>query len=359
MSFLTGFGPFEGVDENPSQILAEALREDDCIMKARISHVSMSGVDQVLEDMSLCDEPENDSFWIHLGVDSKSTCMRLELYGYNECTFRISDQDGNKPNKQKINSNMALQHSICSRLDLSKLKSSMETVGAVCYSRDPGRYICNYIYYSSLSVHRYVVFIHVPLFSVISLEQQQAMLRNMFQALPYARIDCNRVPDILSDMNHNSLNGAMSVSALRRAWVACSESSDYKVIQEYAGEHEGNSDDLLETAEQIISLVKKPGAIKLALLIPRENKIESMVVNGCHSAMMACRNSRNFDQWVEQGESILCFLIDSEELLDTAISLAQLLRVNCIRHGSGVVAMGPDVANIIDEIMSSSKLKEF
>jgi pyrrolidone-carboxylate peptidase len=70
-----------------------------------------------------------------------------------------------------------------SRLPLSKLCSKLRTLGyAVSTSNDPGRFVCNYTYYHSLSScvreSENSIFIHCPPFEVVPEARQLAFMRS-------------------------------------------------------------------------------------------------------------------------------------------------------------------------------------
>lgn len=123
---------------------------------------------------------------VHLGVCTDTT-FRLESCAYNEASFRVPDVRGEQPQGQVIEADMALGAACQSDLDLAAVCQALKDLGYdTRVSTDPGRYICNYIYFQSLAMHRVEakcagpvvqsVFVHVPTFERIPESQQRAFL---------------------------------------------------------------------------------------------------------------------------------------------------------------------------------------
>jgi pyroglutamyl-peptidase len=165
---LTGFGPFGDVVENPSSENLKFLVPifPNNIRKIQLNvPVSVSGADECLEELlaSLVDE---ECTVVHFGVSERSDCILIEQFGYNEMTFRFPDADGNVFDNAVIDINGA--EKLETVLNLSCISHPRVKV-----STDPGRYICNYIYYRSLQrIGPRCLFIHVPPYSKMSREDQ-------------------------------------------------------------------------------------------------------------------------------------------------------------------------------------------
>jgi len=140
----------------------------------QILDVSIDGVDafyQNLEKDNVC------NYFIHLGVSGAATCFNLETCGYNCDDFRVPDESGNQPCKECIVVERELNSSLSTSLNLADMKRKLAkavdagtaagaTTGTgntmdggqgqtdhtdVCISTDPGRFLCNHVYYRSLS----------------------------------------------------------------------------------------------------------------------------------------------------------------------------------------------------------------
>jgi pyrrolidone-carboxylate peptidase len=90
---------------------------------------------------------------------------------------------------------------------LQQLNATLELPSnAVCISHDPGRYLCNYIYYRTLTLlqqrfesvfgisHDEIqnksskvisLFVHVPLFTIIPMEQQLVIVEKIIQEVSH------------------------------------------------------------------------------------------------------------------------------------------------------------------------------
>ena len=126
--------------------------------------------------------------FIHLGVSGLTTSVCLEECAYNNMTFRVPDEAGFQPLNECITTACRFEAVLRSDLPLGAISSqicaledSTETSissSSIALSSDPGRYLCNYIYYQSLQyyekyqVPKQCVFIHVPPVEAMPLENQ-------------------------------------------------------------------------------------------------------------------------------------------------------------------------------------------
>ena len=212
---VTGFGPFGGVEENPSTVIVRKigsyLRSQDethsknetsvagQIRECLILETSARAVDEALERIQndYCCSDSSKILLLHLGV-GRSEGFRLESCAYNEATFRIPDIKGYQPKEQAIVSLDPVGHSYPTSLDLEALQKQMDedfpNISTVI-SIDPGRFVCNYVYCKSLEVANIVnntstsssccesLFLHVPHFAIIPEDEQLAyvacLIRNL------------------------------------------------------------------------------------------------------------------------------------------------------------------------------------
>jgi pyroglutamyl-peptidase len=185
---LTGFGKFGGVDENPTELIVNALREK----KISVDHFEVLNV--AVEDVSKFhdkfDSSEEECLFIHLGVHGSTNCMLLEQCAYNNMTFRIPDQCGFSPDMQCICENVAVDCPLETELDIENVANQLLSEDYnVAISSDPGRFLCNYIYYRSLSrfaergQKRNAVFIHVPPVSKMNIKDQETFVERTIELL--------------------------------------------------------------------------------------------------------------------------------------------------------------------------------
>jgi pyroglutamyl-peptidase len=181
---LTGFGVFPGVTENPTELIIKSLQEKNSSI-ASDYHVLKVSVEDVLEYCSSqtlpTHEDANDQqphLIIHLGVNSSIDCMNFERCAYNNMTFRVQDESGYQPENQCINSDIPLDESLQTDFNLDLVLDKMRNTYPCNISTNPGRYLCNYIYFQSLTraqqcgAPKYILFLHVPSLHVMSLDDQ-------------------------------------------------------------------------------------------------------------------------------------------------------------------------------------------
>jgi pyroglutamyl-peptidase len=176
---LTGFSKFEGVTENPTELIINSFLEKNSTIASNY-YVMKVAVEDVLQHCTEFDYSSSDHLILHLGVHSSTPCMRLEKYGYNNMTFRVVDEAGYQPENQCISSECPFDESLQTDFNLDQIVEQMKAEGRFdcCVSTDPGRYLCNYVYYQSLtraqncSGTKFILFLHVPPVHLMSLNDQ-------------------------------------------------------------------------------------------------------------------------------------------------------------------------------------------
>eukprot|EP00644_Phytophthora_capsici_P005971 jgi/Phyca11/539090/estExt2_Genewise1Plus.C_PHYCAscaffold_20939 len=123
--------------------------------------------------------------FLHFGVSATSRSIKLEQVGYNVADFRIPDERGYVATNEVIHEGEPPE--ISTKLPLEEMLATLQAVHPrVDLSVDPGRYICNYVYYRSLvwAKHQetkghpekhFALFVHVPEFRNIVCEDQVAV----------------------------------------------------------------------------------------------------------------------------------------------------------------------------------------
>ncbi len=164
---VTGFSQFEGCDINPTESIVNSLKAekfniDGFDLSYEIVEVSIGGAELV--------NRLDYNVFIHIGVNTKGNKLQLEQYSYNNCTFRVPDQSGNQPSGECINKELDFDKACESGLDvsliLSELKNQVTNPEDVEISNDPGRFLCNYIYFKALQCSSKSIFVHIPPFEV-------------------------------------------------------------------------------------------------------------------------------------------------------------------------------------------------
>lgn len=208
LSFIiTGFGPFGGVEENPTTTIVEKLdsylrssngkngcNDDDISIENINNNVLLANLvkEYVMLETSVQDvcktmdrikqnytiaataaasttdtNIKNDNnrnlkvrknriILLHLGV-ARTSSFRLESCAYNEANFRIPDQQGYKPKNLPIVSLPDHELGKCYKTSLNLKKLHQTLINQfpqipVEISNDPGRFVCNYVYCKSLQL---------------------------------------------------------------------------------------------------------------------------------------------------------------------------------------------------------------
>ncbi len=173
---LTGFGRFQGVDDNPTSRLVPRLQE---LLPA------VPGVELVVSDVLEVSAVEclrfldkhkahRECVYVHLGVASSRTEVCLEECAYNMADFRCPDEKGWAPCEFPIERSFDTDKCRKSQLPLSAICAKLQTEFGeqVRMSDDAGRFLCNYIFYNSLARGLQSVFVHVPPFEAIPMREQ-------------------------------------------------------------------------------------------------------------------------------------------------------------------------------------------
>lgn len=171
--WLTGFGPFPGVTDNPTAAVVAALsgaRVGGFEIAATVLPTSYegaakavaSGFSQVLAAV------------VMLGVARHEREIRVESTAANEQTASIPDVDGFLALGQRCSPHFAVGEKLRTTLDVEALAARLRRHSlAARASDDAGRYVCNSSYFNALATSARqtttplrkttpVVFIHVP-----------------------------------------------------------------------------------------------------------------------------------------------------------------------------------------------------
>lgn len=176
---VTAFGPFDGRLENASSLALRGLKSVHPEIRARILPVDSVIAPARLKQALRLIRPDA---LIMLGEAAGSQEIRLETTAWNELDFRIPDNGGRMPQKLPIVRGASPQ--LSSTLPLEKFQNQLaENQHPVRLSDDPGRYLCNQVFYTA----RYYLdsrdiacpagFIHLPLAQDYPTDQAVAALR--------------------------------------------------------------------------------------------------------------------------------------------------------------------------------------
>lgn len=201
---ITGFGPFSGVQENPTSVLVAKLidylldseNDGDCASSGQrlaavtrtllietSANAAKEQVDEIFRELSAAPIQESSSslssdvesresvtFLIHLGVNSMASSFALETCAFNDATFSCPDEQRYQPCnvpivpgsyvgsrlETSIDVPTLVDHLNSTRSDSQSTDDLVNSVGTfakepiVVVSNDAGRFVCNYTYCYSL-----------------------------------------------------------------------------------------------------------------------------------------------------------------------------------------------------------------
>lgn len=171
---LTGFGAFASNAVNPTEIIVNALKEDDGISSLILPVV----YDRCADVLDKADE----KIFLHLGLASSRDMITVERYAYNEKRASIPDNDGIIFSGERIRDDGP--DIIETPFNTTKVIKALEnTLIDSRVSTDPGRYVCNNIYYHSLMRGRMALFVHFPPFEKLKKDEAVRALRIIIKEL--------------------------------------------------------------------------------------------------------------------------------------------------------------------------------
>ncbi|KAJ8439243.1 hypothetical protein Cgig2_030178 [Carnegiea gigantea] len=206
---VTGFKKFHGVSDNPTETIVRNLKAyleneglpkglvlGSCTVLETAGEGAVETLYQTLNSAINPKDPELNNpgkiIWLHLGVNSGATQFAIERQAVNEATFRCPDEMGWKPQKVPI---IEEDGDICktrqTTLPVEDIRSALDNKedykGKVVTSDDAGRFVCNYVYYHSLSFAEKngtkSLFVHVPLFATIDEKTQMGFVASLLEVL--------------------------------------------------------------------------------------------------------------------------------------------------------------------------------
>lgn len=182
---VTAFAPFAGRAENASSLALHELGMTFPEILTRILPVDSVLAPAQLEEALRLLRPD---VLILLGEAAGSNSIRLETTAWNELDFKIPDNAGRQPTACTIQPGSPA--SLSATLPLGKFQTLLAANGhAVALSHDPGRYLCNQVFYHSLAFfeHHAITcqagFIHLPLVQDYPTARAAAALGHLLRAL--------------------------------------------------------------------------------------------------------------------------------------------------------------------------------
>ncbi|GIX97567.1 pyroglutamyl-peptidase 1 [Caerostris extrusa] len=159
---VTGFGPFRNHAENSSWLTVKELLNLNITDYNIIAKELPVEYDFVSKEVPELWEKFKPKLVIHCGMSEGSRCLTLEKLAHNE-DYQGTDIKGQVPQL-----NICCEKGpskLCTAIDIEAVLedvSSSDVCVKVVASENAGRYLCEYIYYTSLNISKHTVFVHVP-----------------------------------------------------------------------------------------------------------------------------------------------------------------------------------------------------
>ena len=178
MRFLvTGFGPFEGVADNPTERIARYFEQNPeyngAEVDGRVFEVTMEDIKKVPKML----DRGRYAAALHFGVNTYIDCINVERVALNVDDFRLPDNKGAQPVDRPIR--RGGENALFATLPLRAIISRLEGLKVpVKMSNTAGTYLCNHLMYESLyhiRKHRLRTlsgFVHVPPLEKVGAEDQ-------------------------------------------------------------------------------------------------------------------------------------------------------------------------------------------
>ena len=172
---VTGFGPFKGHPINASWENVKLLPK----------YWKNSNVKLIIDEIPVCYEfiqkqitakwqDSNPTFFVHVGVSHLATAVTLETLAHNKI-YDKPDIENKCPHRQCCVTEDCPDE-LFTMLDLEKIVKDLKG-DQVTISTDPGRYLCDFVYYKSLHCSKgRSLFIHVPVLNKPFSEHELAQI---------------------------------------------------------------------------------------------------------------------------------------------------------------------------------------
>jgi len=165
---VTGFGPFPGVPENPTEALVGALACEPGFAGRAVFRFEVLPVEYeaVRPRLAMLGREFSPDIVVHFGVSARAVGFTLERIARNEIAAAKPDNRGALPVGGPI---CARAGDFSSTLPLDAIHEALTARGLpVAWSDDAGGYLCNFLFYLSRSAEcpgfapPMCGFIHVP-----------------------------------------------------------------------------------------------------------------------------------------------------------------------------------------------------
>ena len=168
MVLVTGFGPFPGAPVNPTGQIVKQLARLRSVRGYRIAtHVFTTSYDAVDRELPRLIAKHHPRVIVMFGLAASTPYLRVETLAHNEITRNYVDATGKMPAGSMIRPARSLTRR--GRAPFTRLGNAARATGVKAQlSQDPGRYLCNYVYWRAIEAAgmsggpQRVVFVHVP-----------------------------------------------------------------------------------------------------------------------------------------------------------------------------------------------------
>lgn len=176
---VSGFEKFDGLEENPSQILVESLHGVESI----ILPVTFKECFQKLKEKIEQCQPDIVICTGLAGIRDEITPERIAI---NLIEARIPDNEGNQPIGEKISANGP--DGLFATIPIKKMAEVAARTGVkASVSNTAGTYVCNFLMYKVLEFTKdkniKSGFIHIPPLDKISLEKTKVAFQEMLKVV--------------------------------------------------------------------------------------------------------------------------------------------------------------------------------
>ncbi|KAI1883059.1 hypothetical protein AGOR_G00241350 [Albula goreensis] len=161
---VTGFGPFGGHTVNASWVAVQELQKlglgPDVELYVHEVPVEYQTVNSLVPSLW---EQYRPQLMVHVGVSGLATTVTLEKCGHNYGYERLDTSSFCPDSQCCVEGGPECIHSVIDMDSICKRVTASGVGVSLSVSKDAGRYLCDYTYYTSLNLSRgHAAFIHVP-----------------------------------------------------------------------------------------------------------------------------------------------------------------------------------------------------
>ncbi len=167
--YVTGFGAFPGVEENPTEAIVKALdgrRAGGMRIVGEVLPVSYRRATDTVRAALRAHSPRGI---LHFGLTLLDTIVRVESWATNEMTARFPDADDAQPFEEPIDPSEDAPLIYETPIPVPAVVAALRERGfPTRVSRNAGRFVCNSLYYTTLDFLERngssvpALFVHLP-----------------------------------------------------------------------------------------------------------------------------------------------------------------------------------------------------